>query len=414
MSYRVAITGIGTISSSGIGLDALWRDCMEGRSGIGPITNFDVSAYKTRIAAEVPPITDMEEKFDPKMIKRADPFARLALYASKLAMDQSGLVIDEALGEETGVLIGSGIGGMQTWEKQHQILLERGPGRVSPFLVPMMIIDMASGLVSIEYGAKGPNLAVVTACASSTHAIGEAHEMIRRGVAKVMISGGSEAVISPTAVSGFCSAGALSERNDDPKTACRPFDKTHDGFVIGEGSTIMILEELEFAKSRGANILGEVVGYGMSGDAYHITAPAPDGSGAVRAMKAALKRAEIGADDICYVNAHAPGTPNGDNMEARALGQLFRHGLEGPAVSSTKSIHGHQLGATGATEIALTLKCLLEGVVPPTLNCSDPDESVVNHVVKGEPFAISGEYGMSNSFGFGGHNAVLIVRKFAG
>ena len=414
MSYRVAITGIGTVSSSGLGLDPLWRDCMEGRSGVGPITKFDVSAYKTRIAAQVAPIEDIEEKFDPKLIKRADPFAQFALYATKMAMDQSGLVIDEALGDEVGVLIGSGIGGMQTWEKQFQILTGRGPSRVSPFLVPMMIIDMASGLVSIEFGAKGPNLAVVTACASSTHALGEAHEIIRRGAAKVMISGGSEAVICPTALAGFCSAGALSERNDDPTTACRPFDKTRDGFVMGEGATVMILEEMEFAKSRGANILGEIVGYGMSGDACHITAPAADGGGAARAMKAALKRARIGADDICYVNAHAPGTTNGDDMEARALDLVFKPGLQGPAVSSTKSVHGHQLGATGATEIALTLKCLTEGVVPPTLNCDEPDDSVVSHVVHGQPFEITGEYGMSNSFGFGGHNAVLIVKKFTG
>jgi 3-oxoacyl-[acyl-carrier-protein] synthase II len=412
MSYRVAITGIGTISSSGIGLEPLWQDCMQGRSGIGPIQAFDVSDYKTRIAAEVQPLADIEEKFDPKLLKRCDPFVQYALYATKMAMEQSGLVIDESIADEAGVLIGSGIGGMQTWEKQFQILLGRGPGRVSPFLVPMMIIDMASGIVSIEFGAKGPNLAVVTACASSTHALGEAHEIIRRGAAKVMISGGSEAVICPTALSGFCSAGALSERNDDPKTACRPFDKSRDGFVMGEGATIMVLEELEFAKSRGAKILGEIVGYGMSGDAHHITAPAADGGGAARAMNAALKRAGITADDICYVNAHAPGTQNGDDMEARALGQVFKHGLEGPAVSSTKSVHGHQLGATGATELALTLKCLVEGIVPPTLNCNEMDDTVVSNVICGQPFEITGEYGMSNSFGFGGHNAVGIVKKY--
>ena len=413
MDYRVVITGIGTVSSSGIGLEALWRDCLEGRSGVGPISTFDVSDYKTRIAAEVKPLADIEEKFDPKLIKRCDPFVQYALYATKMAMEQSGLVIDESIADEAGVLIGSGIGGMQTWEKQFQILTGRGPGRVSPFLVPMMIIDMASGIVSIEFGARGPNLAVVTACASSTHALGEAHEIIRRGAAKVMISGGSEAVICPTALAGFCSAGALSERNDDPKTACRPFDRTRDGFVMGEGSTVMVLEELQYAKSRGANILGEIVGYGMSGDAYHITAPAADGGGAARAMNAALKRASITADDICYVNAHAPGTPNGDDMEARGLGRVFKPGLEGPAVSSTKSVHGHQLGATGATELALTLRCLVEGVVPPTLNCNDPDDAVACNIVHGQPFEITGDYGMSNSFGFGGHNAVLIVKKFS-
>ncbi|MBU0611173.1 MAG: beta-ketoacyl-ACP synthase II [Armatimonadetes bacterium] len=412
MSARVAITGIGTISSSGVGLEALWRDCLEGRSGIGPIKSFDVSAYKTRIAAEVSPLEDLDQHFDAKLIKRADLFACYALYATKLAMEQSGLNLDGELGDETGVLIGSGIGGMQTWEKQFTILLNRGPDRVSPFLVPMMIIDMASGLVSMHYGARGPNLSVVTACATSTHALGEAFEIISRGAARAMIAGGAEAVICPTALSGFCAAGALSERNDEPATSCRPFDRSRDGFVMGEGSTIMVLEEMELAKSRGANILGEIVGYGMSGDAYHITAPSPDGDGAARAMRAALKRARLAPEDIAYVNAHAPGTPGGDDMEARGLGLAFAHGADGPLVSSTKSIHGHQLGATGATELALTARILVEGVVPPTVNCHEPDEAVVSDVVMDQPREFSGEYGMSNSFGFGGHNAVLIVKKF--
>ncbi len=412
MSARVAITGIGTISSSGVGLEALWRDCLEGRSGIGPIKSFDVSAYKTRIAAEVSPLEDLDQHFDAKLIKRADLFACYALYATKLAMEQSGLKLDGELGDETGVLIGSGIGGMQTWEKQFTILLNRGPDRVSPFLVPMMIIDMASGLVSMHYGARGPNLSVVTACATSTHALGEAFEIISRGAARAMIAGGAEAVICPTALSGFCAAGALSERNDEPATACRPFDRSRDGFVMGEGSTIMVLEEMELAKARGANILGEIVGYGMSGDAYHITAPSPDGGGAARAMKAALKRARLAPEDIAYVNAHAPGTPGGDDMEARGLGLVFAPGADGPLVSSTKSIHGHQLGATGATELALTARMLVEGVVPPTLNCHDLDDAVVSDVVVDQAREFSGEYGMSNSFGFGGHNAVLIVKKY--
>jgi 3-oxoacyl-[acyl-carrier-protein] synthase II len=411
MSTRVAITGIGTLSSSGVGLDALWRDCLDGRSGVEPVRRWDVSAYKTRIAAQVPDLPDLAEKFDPKLLKRTDPFLNYALYASKMALEQSGLVLDEETGDETGVLIGSGIGGMQTWETQYEILLDRGPGRVSPFLVPMMIIDMACGLVSMEFGARGPNLAVVTACATSTNALGEAAEIIRRGAAKCMIAGGAEAVVRPTALAGFCSAGALSERNDEPKTACRPFDATRDGFVIGEGATIMILEEMEFAQQRGANILGEIVGYGMSGDAYHITSPAPDGGGAARAMKAALKSARLNPEQISYVNAHAPGTPGGDDMEARGMSQVFAQGTEGPLVSSTKSVHGHQLGATGATELALTLRMLTEGVVPATLNCHELDEIVTCDVVHEEHREFEGEYGMSNSFGFGGHNAVLIVRK---
>ncbi len=414
MSYRVAITGIGTLSAAGIGLEALWQACLEGRSGVKPITRFDTSAYKVRIAAEVPDIPDLEERLDPKLIKRADPFLHYALYAAKLALEQSGLVIDEEIADEVGVLVGSGIGGMKTWEDQHQVLLERGPGRVSPFLVPMMIIDMASGLISMETGARGPNLAVVTACATSTHALGEAFEIIARGAAKVMISGGAEAAVTPTALAGFASAGALSVRNDEPATACRPFDRSRDGFVMGEGATVMVLEELEFARRRGAEVLGEIVGYGCSGDAYHITAPCPDGNGAARAMSAALRRAGIAPESIAYVNAHAPGTPGGDDMEARGLAQVFRPGSEGPLVSSTKSIHGHQLGATGASELALTLKMLVEGVVPPTLNCHEPDEAVVCDVVMDEPREFQGTYGMSNSFGFGGHNAVLVVKKPTG
>jgi 3-oxoacyl-[acyl-carrier-protein] synthase II len=411
MSYRVVVTGIGTLSSAGIGLETLWEACLAGRSGVRRITRIDVSDFKATIGAEVPTIADLEERLDPKLVRRADPFAQYALYATKLALEQSRLVIDESIADDVGVLVGSGIGGMRTWEDQHQILLNRGPGRVSPFLVPMMIIDMASGLISMETGARGPNLAVVTACATSTHALGEAFETIARGAARAMISGGAEAAITATALAGFASAGALSTRNDDPATACRPFDRTRDGFVIGDGATIMVLEEMEFARQRGADILGEIVGYGASGDAYHITAPSPDGSGAARAMGAALKRAGLAAEEIAYVNAHAPGTPGGDDMEARALGALFGPGAAGPLVSSTKSIHGHQLGATGATELGLTLRMLVEGVVPPTVNTHDLDEAVISDVVIEQPREFEGTYGMSNSFGFGGHNAVLIVKK---
>jgi len=414
MNKRVVVTGIGTLSAAGTGLDALWQACLDGRSCVGPITRFDASEYKVRIGAETALPADIEERFDPKLLKRADPFVQFALYATSLALEQSGLVIEGELADEVGVLIGSGIGGMKTWEEQHEVLLKRGPSRVSPFLVPMMIIDMASGLVSIETGARGPNLAVVTACATSTHAIGEAFETIVRGAATAMITGGAEAAITPTSLSGFASAGALASRNDEPQTACRPFDRTRDGFVIGDGATIVILEELEHAKRRGAHILGEIVGYGASGDAYHITAPAVDGSGAARAMKAALKRAGLNPEDIAYVNAHAPGTPGGDDMEARGLGMVFKHGADGPLVSSTKSVHGHQLGATGATEAMLSLRMLDEGVVPATVNCHELDEAVVNDVVIEQPREFTGEYAMSNSFGFGGHNAVLIVREFSG
>lgn len=414
MNYRVAITGIGTVSAAGFGIEALWQACLEGRSGVRKITRFDVSTYKVDIGAESPVPEGLDERFDPKLIKRADPFALFALCATDLAVQQSGLVIDDSICDEVGVLIGSGIGGMKTWEDQHEILLSRGPGRVSPFLVPMMIIDMACGLVSMEFKARGPNMAVVTACATSTHALGEAFETIARGAAKAMIAGGAEAAITPTALAGFASAGALSTRIDDPLTACRPFDRSRDGFVIGDGATIMVLEEMEFAKQRGATILGEIVGYGSSGDAYHITSPEPEGGGAARAMKAALKRAGLAPEDIAYINAHAPGTPGGDDMEARALTQVFKSGSEGPLVSSTKSVHGHQLGATGATELALTLRMLVEGVVPPTLNCHELDDAVQHDVVIEQPREFTGEYGMSNSFGFGGHNAVLVVKKHSG
>ena len=277
----------------------------------------------------------------------------------------------------------------------------------------MMIADMASGIVSMECGARGPNMGIVTACASGSHSIGESAQMIRSGRAKVMVAGGTESSIAPTAYSGFCAAGALSECKDTPEKACKPFDRKHDGFVIGEGATVLVLEEYEFARSRGANIIGELAGYAATGDAHHITAPDPDGKGAVLAMRRALADAEIESGDVAYINAHAPGTPAGDDAEANAIGKVFAHGADGPLVSSTKSIHGHMLGATGACELALALRMLNEGVVPATLNLDDPIDDMVNDVVMGEHREFSGEYAMSNSFGFGGHNAVLVLKRFS-
>ncbi len=404
---RVVITGVGMLSCFGIGRQRLWEALCNEECGIDTITHFDPSAYKSQIGAEVNGI-DINERVDVKLSKRADRFIQYALYCTDIALEEAGLEITEENCGAVGVLIGSGIGGMETWEEQYKVLLEKGPRRVSPFLVPMLIPDMASGLVSVQVGAKGPNLAVVTACASGTHAIGEAAAIIARGQADAMITGGSETAVTQTAIGGFSSAGAVSFRNDDPKHACRPFDRDRDGFVVGEGCCIVILEEYEFANSRGADIFGEILGFGMSGDAYHITAPCPDGDGAVRAMQAALNDAQLNPEDIDYINAHAPGTPDGDAMEGRAI--LRMYGAESPPVSSTKANHGHQLGATGATEIIMALTMCEHGYIPPTLNCDNPDEFMTFDIVHGAGRETPINTVMSNSFGFGGHNAVLIAR----
>jgi len=408
MGKRVVVTGIGCISPVGFSVADLWEACCTGRSGIDTITQFDPSPFTTRIAAEVKGF-DPTKWFDAKTVRRCDRYTQLAVAAALMALESANLQITEDNQDEVGVLIGSGIGGMKTWEDQHKVMLERGPSRVSPFFVPMMIVNMASGMVSIITGARGPNSTVATACATATHALGDSFEIIRRGAAKAMIAGGSEAAITPLALAGFASARAISRRNDEPQRACRPFDQERDGFVMGEGATVMILEELEWAKSRGAPILAEILGYGMSGDAYHITAPRPDGSGAKAAMQAALRSAGLAPSDIDYINAHAPGTPGGDEMEAKAISELF--GDDCPAVSSTKPIHGHQLGATGASELLVCIKALQEGIIPPTLNCDNPDEDITIDIVRGEPRKADLKYAMSNSFGFGGHNGVLVIGK---
>ncbi len=406
MQSRVVITGTGMVSCFGVGRDTLWDALCKEECGIDTITHFDASAYKSHVGAEVRNL-DIGQRVDPKLSKRADRFIQYALYCTDIALEEAGLEITDANSDDIGVVIGSGIGGMETWEEQYEILLAKGPRRVSPFLVPMMIVDMAAGLVSIQTGAKGPNMGVVTACASSSHAIGEAAAIISRGAAKAMITGGSETAVTKTALSGFSSAGAVSFRNDDPKRACRPMDRDRDGFVIGEGCTIVILEDYEFARARGANIYGEILGFGMTGDAYHITTPCPDGEGAVRAMRAALKDAGLNPEDIDYINAHAPGTPDGDAMEARAIMTLF--GESAPPVSSTKANHGHQLGATGATELIMSLEMAKHGYIPPTLNCDNPDDFITLDIVRGSGREASIKTVMSNSFGFGGHNAVLIA-----
>lgn len=408
MNRRVVITGVGVVSCFGVGADTMWEALCNEQSGVDRITRLDPSEYKTQIAAEVKEF-NVEERVDAKLSKRADPFTQYALYCADMAVEQSGLEVTEENCDAVGVLIGSGIGGMVTWQNEYEKLLAKGPGRVSPFLVPMLIIDMAAGMVAMQHGAKGPNLAIVTACASGAHAIGEAAAIIARGQADAMITGGSEAAVTATALSGFCSAGALSERNDAPKEACRPMDRDRDGFVVGEGAAIIVLEEYEHARSRDADIIGEILGFGMSADAYHITAPDPDGEGAVRAMRAALKDAGIHQDEIDHINAHAPATRGGDAMEAQAI--LTMYGDDSPPVSSTKGNHGHMLGATGAAELVMALMAAEHGYIPPTLNCENPDDFMTFDIVRGEGREASIETVMSNSFGFGGHNAVLIARR---
>jgi len=405
---------MGALSAVGVGVDALWRAACEGRTGIGPIRNWldewHLEEYPTRIAAEVLDF-DPDQYMDPKIAKRSDRYCQFAIAAALMSLKDSGVEITESNAPRVGVLIGSGIGGMLTWEEQFQRLLERGPHKVSPFLVPMMIVNMASGMVSILTGARGPNSAVATACASSTHAIGDAVEIIRRGAADAMIAGGSEATISRSALAGFCRAGTLSRRNDDPGHACRPFDRDRDGFVMGEGSTVVILEEWAMARRRGARIYGEITGYGMSGDAHHVTDPDPEGIGPMRAMEAALADAEVGPPDVDYINAHAPGTQAGDAAESRSIRLLFGDQADRVMVSSTKAVHGHQLGATGATEFALSMLAIGAGMVPPSLNCDNLDPACALNVVRGGAVPADVRVVMSNSFGFGGHNAVLVGQR---
>jgi 3-oxoacyl-[acyl-carrier-protein] synthase II len=379
---------------------------------MGLIQQFDHEDFAVHIGAEVKDWKP-EEYIDPKEARRCDRFAQFALAAAAQAVKDAGLTIDESNAADVGVVIGSGIGGMWTCEKNIRVLAERGPSRVSPFTIPMLIPDMGAGLVSIHTGASGPNYCVASACASATHSLGDAFNIIRRGAAKAMISGGSEAAICPISVAAFAAAKAVSFRNEDPLTACRPFDKSRDGFVIGEGACILVLEQLEHAVSRGAQIYAEIIGYGASGDAYNIVAPDPSGRGALIAMEAAIRDAGISADEIDYVNAHAPGTPGGDDMEARALRNLFP-GNYSPAVNSTKPIHGHQLGATGGTELAIAIKVMHESLVPRTLNSSDLDDDIAIDVVMDENRPMRVDTVMNNNFGFGGHNAVMIARKYEG
>ena len=410
---RVVITGMGPITPIGTRTDNYWRALVDGVSGAGPITRFDASEYSTRIAAEVKDF-DPQQYVERKEARRMDRFVQFAIAASKLAVEDSGLEIRDNNADRVGVLIGSGIGGIGTWEEQHRILLEKGSNRVSPFFVPMLISDMGSGMVSILLGAKGPNMTIVTACATATHAIGEAFEIIKRGDADVMIAGGSEAAVTPLAVAGFCSMRALSTRNEEPGRASRPFDLNRDGFVIGEGAGTVIVEALDHALARSAPVCAEIIGYGASGDAYHITAPAPEGEGAARSMAAAVSDAGISPEDVDYINAHGTSTDANDKLETTAIKTVFGDHAYKVAISSTKSMTGHLLGAAGVIEAIACICTIMEGVIPPTINYETPDPECDLDYVPNTARKQDVRIAMSNSFGFGGHNATLVFARYEG
>ena len=406
---RVFVTGAGVVTPVGNTLEECWRNLVEGVSGAGPITRFDCTNFETKFACEVKDFS-VDGVLDRKEAKRMDRFVQFAVVASHEALKNSGLDLEATDRERVGVIIGSGIGGMETFETQHTVLLEKGPGRVSPFFIPMMISDMAAGQVSILNGLKGPNFGTVSACASGAHAIGEALRLLRAGDADVIIAGGAEATISPMAVAGFNSARALSLRNDDPKRASRPFDKDRDGFVIGEGAGIMVLETEDHARRRGATLLCELSGYGASGDAYHMTAPCVDGGGAARAMRRALQDSGLALDEVGYINAHGTATPAGDPIEVTAVKSVFGAYAHSVWMGSTKSMTGHLLGAAGGLEAVVTALVLARGVVPPTINLDTPDDACDLDFVANQARTRRFKAAMSNSFGFGGHNVSLAMR----
>lgn len=412
MKKRVVITGMGVVHSLGFGVDSFWNSIKEGKSGISVLTKFDTTNYEAKVAAV---ISDFEptDYIDKKEAKRMDIFTQYAMAAAKMAMEMSGLDMEKEDSFRAGVIVGSGVGGIQTLEDQHQILSTKGPGRVSPFFITSMIANMAAGRIAIEYNLQGFNECVVTACASGNNAIGDAFKVIQRGDADIMFTGGAESAITPLSFAGFCSNKALSE-NPDPATACRPFDKDRDGFIMGEGAGVLVLEELEHAKQRGAVILGEVVGYGCTCDAHHITAPHPEGIGGVRSMQFALADAGIQPEDIAYINAHGTSTPLNDVGETKVIKQVFGDHAYKLAVSSTKSMTGHLLGAAGAIEAIITAMALNDGFLPPTINLVNPDpECDLDYVAnKGRPAQM--EYALSNALGFGGHNAAIVLKKYSG
>jgi len=413
LNRRVVITGIGLVSSLGIGTKANWDALVAGTSGVHRITKFDPSAFAAQIAAEVRGF-DPLQFLDKKDVKKMDVFIQYAVAASQFAMDDAKLEVTAGNAESIGVFIASGIGGFTTIEREHKALLEGGPRKISPFFIPSAIINLAAGQVSIRFGAKGPNSATCTACSASAHAIGDAYEIIRRCDADAMIAGGSEAAITPMGVGGFAALRALSTRNDEPERACRPFDKDRDGFIIGEGAGVIVIEELEHALRRGATIYAEIVGYGMSADAYHMTAPSEDGDGGRRVMANAIRKGGITPEDVDYINAHGTSTPYNDKLETLAIKKAFGDHAYKLAISSTKSMTGHLLGAAGGLEAGITALSIYHQMVPPTINLDVPDPECdldyVPHTSRSMPI----RYALSNSFGFGGTNAALLFKKFEG
>ena len=402
------------VSPLGNDLESTWEGLRSGRSGIGLITKMDTEAYSTKIAGEVKDFDPKPYYTDPKDVRRSDEYTKLAFAASKMAMADSGLDPDAVDKNRVGVMVGSGIGGLGTLEKQHEVLLAKSPRRVSPFVIPMMISNIASGMISMEYGFGGPNMAIVTACATANHNIGEAWRMIKFGDADAFIAGGAESTILPMGLSGFSNMKALSSRNDEPERASRPFDSGRDGFVMGEGAGVVIIEELEHAKARGATIYAEITGYGVSSDAYHMTSPHPEGDGASRCIDMALKHAKLNPEDVQYVNAHGTSTPMGDICETKAIKKSFgSYAKDGLIVSSTKSMTGHLLGAAGGVELAACLMAMRDSIIPPTINLEDQDPQCDLDYCANVAREVEVNAALSNSFGFGGHNASLLVQKFS-
>ncbi len=411
---RVVITGLGVVSPLGNTPEVLWKNLLEGQCGIDAIQAFDVSAYDCQIAGEVLDLDPTPAFPTPKEIRRTDRYAQFGIYAAHQALLDSGLDLNQTNLEEVGAFIGSGIGGLSTLEKQHSILESKGPARVSPFLIPMQILNMASGLFSMYYGLKGPNVATCSACATATHALGEAWRTLKMGDAKVMFAGGAEAAVTPVGIGGFSAMKAMSTRNSEPKRASRPFDADRAGFVMGEGAAVLVLEELEHAKQRGAKILAELVGYGNTADAHHMTSPSPDGEGAARCMKMALRSAGMNPEAISYINAHGTSTPQGDICETSAIKTVFGDHAKKLCVSSTKGATGHMLGAAGAIEMTVCTLALRDQKVPPTINYETSDPECDLDYVPNQARDIPVQAIMNNSFGFGGHNACVVAKKFVG
>jgi 3-oxoacyl-[acyl-carrier-protein] synthase II len=413
LGRRVVVTGMGLVIPTGIGVETAWKNVCGGKSGIGPLTRFDTNGFETKIAAEVKNFNP-ELYIDKKEIKKMDLFIQYALAATREALGDAHLSITPENSEQIGVIVGTGLGGLPSIEKYHKVLLERGPSRISPFFIPMLIANLASGQIAIQFGPKGPNTCVVTACATGAHCIGDAFRAIVYGDAEAMITGGTEANITPLTIGGFNAMKALSTRNDQPERACRPFEKNRDGFVVAEGSGILILEELQFALRRKAKIYAELIGYGYTGDAYHITAPSPDGDGAVRCMRMAIKDARLKPEDVDYINAHGTSTPLNDLTETIAIKTVFGERAREIPISATKSMTGHLLGAAGSTEAIFTVLSLRDGIMPPTINYEEADPQCdldyVPNVARRKPMKIA----MSNAFGFGGTNATLVFRTFEG